>query len=53
MIIEDERDLEAPIVDAREALAPTVEMVVDESMRFQEFLDLIEHLWEEFSNSES
>ena len=37
MIIGDERDLEASIVHVREAPTPIVEMVVDESMRFQEF----------------
>ncbi|XP_073019427.1 uncharacterized protein [Primulina eburnea] len=69
MIIEDERDLSAPIEDAREAPLADVEMVVnDESTRFEEFLSrykkiknrdahyelrnaLIEHLWEEYSNS--
>ncbi|XP_073300554.1 uncharacterized protein [Primulina huaijiensis] len=39
MIIEDERDLSAPIQDAMEAPTPDVEMVVnDENARFQEFL---------------
>ena len=38
MIIEDERDLEAPIEDAMEAPAPEVEMVVDDYTRFQQFL---------------
>ncbi|XP_075475817.1 uncharacterized protein LOC142512858 [Primulina tabacum] len=38
MIIEDERDLSAPIEDMREASTPDVEMVVDENIRFQEFL---------------
>ncbi|XP_073304212.1 uncharacterized protein [Primulina huaijiensis] len=69
MIIEDERDLSAPIEDAREAPLADVEMVVnDESTRFEEFISrykkiknreahyelrnaLIEHLWEEYSNS--
>ncbi|XP_073019425.1 uncharacterized protein [Primulina eburnea] len=69
MIIEDERDLSAPIEDAKEAPLADVEMVVnDESTRFEEFLSrykkiknrdahyelrnaLIEHLWEEYSNS--
>ncbi|XP_073033135.1 uncharacterized protein [Primulina eburnea] len=69
MIIEDERDLSAPIEDAREAPLADVEMVVnDESTRFKEFLSrykkiknrdahyelrnaLIEHLWEEYNNS--
>ncbi|XP_073038077.1 uncharacterized protein [Primulina eburnea] len=39
MIIEDERDLGAPIEDAMEAPTPDVEMVVnEENDRFQEFL---------------
>ncbi|XP_075507371.1 uncharacterized protein LOC142544192 [Primulina tabacum] len=39
MIIEDERDLSAPIQDAMEAPTPDVEMVVnDENAIFQEFL---------------
>nr|XP_016504774.1 PREDICTED: uncharacterized protein LOC107822721 [Nicotiana tabacum] len=38
MIIEDERDLNAPIEDARECPAPTVEMTVDEDHRFEQFL---------------
>ncbi|XP_073051193.1 uncharacterized protein [Primulina eburnea] len=39
MIIEDERDLSAPIQDAMEAHVPDVEMMVnDENTRFQEFL---------------
>ncbi|XP_073152381.1 uncharacterized protein [Henckelia pumila] len=38
MIIEDERDLSAPIQDARKTPAPEVEMIVDENMKFQEFL---------------
>nr|XP_016494954.1 PREDICTED: uncharacterized protein LOC107814133 [Nicotiana tabacum] len=38
MIIEDERDLNAPIEDARECPATTVEMVVDEDHRFEQFL---------------
>ena len=68
MIIEDERDLSAPIEDGREFSAPTVEMAVDETTRFQQFLArhkkikdkdahfalcnaLIEHLWEQYTNS--
>ncbi|XP_060212024.1 uncharacterized protein LOC132639600 [Lycium barbarum] len=38
MTIEDERDLNAPIQDAWEGPTPTVEMVVDESHRFEQFL---------------
>ncbi|XP_073271491.1 uncharacterized protein [Primulina huaijiensis] len=39
MIIEDERDVSAPIQDAMEAPVPDVEMMVnDENTRFQEFL---------------
>ncbi|XP_075515343.1 uncharacterized protein LOC142549983 [Primulina tabacum] len=39
MIIEDRRDLSAPIQDAMEAPTPDVEMVVnDENASFQEFL---------------
>ena len=38
MIIEDERDLEAPIEDVMEAPAPEVEMVVDDYTQFQQFL---------------
>ncbi|XP_060183449.1 uncharacterized protein LOC132613242 [Lycium barbarum] len=38
MIIEDERDLNAPIQDAWEGPTPTVEMVVDENYRFEQFL---------------
>lgn len=70
MIIEDERDLEVPIEDAREYVIPDVEMVNEELDQFQTFLSrfrkikdknahmalrdaLIEHLWEEFSNSEN
>ncbi len=34
MIIEDERDLSAPIREFNETLGPTVEMVVDETTRF-------------------
>ncbi|KAL6125686.1 hypothetical protein ACLB2K_073740 [Fragaria x ananassa] len=39
MIIEDERDLSAPIREFNEAPAPTVEMVIDETTRFNQFLD--------------
>ena len=38
MIIEDERDLNTPIEEAVDTPTPTVEMVVDEHNRFQEFL---------------
>jgi len=38
MIIEDERDLNAPIQDAVEAPTPTIEMLVDENLRFEQFL---------------
>ncbi|KAL2490984.1 putative harbinger transposase-derived nuclease [Abeliophyllum distichum] len=38
MIIEDERDVDAPIVGWVEAPNPEVEMVVDDNTRFQEFL---------------
>ena len=68
MIVEDERDLQAPIVDAIEAPAPDIERVVDDNTRFEQFLAqykkikekdahialrnaLIDHLWEEYSNS--
>ena len=69
MIIEDERDIDAPIQDAREVPSPEVEMEVNESTRFQQFLArhrqiknknayitlrnaLIDHLWEEYTNSD-
>ncbi|XP_073038239.1 protein ANTAGONIST OF LIKE HETEROCHROMATIN PROTEIN 1-like [Primulina eburnea] len=69
MIIEDERELNVPVTDYREAPIPDVEMALDEHVRFQEFLArhrkikdksahyalrdaLIDHLWEEYSNSE-
>ena len=68
MIIEDERDLNAPIEDVREAPASEVERIEDETMRFNQFIArhaqikdkdahiallnaLIEHLWEEYTNS--
>ena len=38
MIIEDERDLNAPIVDAMEAPTVDVEMTVDDNTRFEQFL---------------
>ena len=69
MIVEDERDLNAPIVEAMEVPAPTVEIIEDENARFEKFVAqfsqikdkeahialrnaLIEHLWEEYTNSE-
>ena len=69
MIIEDERDLDAPIEVAMETSPPEVELVVDEDTRFQHFLArhrqirdtdahialrnaLIDHLWEEYANSD-
>ncbi|XP_042406425.1 uncharacterized protein LOC121996500 [Zingiber officinale] len=70
MIIEDERDLNASIVEHFEVPTPDVELAVDISTRFEEFLAryrqikdkeahialrnaLIEHLWEQYSNSKS
>ncbi|KAK4737341.1 hypothetical protein R3W88_001038 [Solanum pinnatisectum] len=38
MIIEDERDLNAPIQDAVEASTPNIEMMIDENLRFEQFL---------------
>ncbi|KAK4723665.1 hypothetical protein R3W88_026444 [Solanum pinnatisectum] len=38
MIIEDERDFNAPIQDVVEAPTPTIEMVVDENLQFEQFL---------------
>ena len=38
MIIEDERDLNAPIHDDWECPPPTVEMIVDKNHRFEQFL---------------
>ena len=68
MIVEDERDLNAPIIEARETPPPTVEIIEDEDNRFQQFIArhrqikdkeahfalrnaLIEHLWEQYTNS--
>ena len=68
MIIEDERDLDAPIQYVREAPTPEVERIVDETTRFNQFIArhaqikdrdahialrnaLIDHLWEEYTNS--
>ena len=38
MIVEDERDLNAPIIEARETPPPTVEIIEDEDNRFQQFI---------------
>ena len=68
MIIEDERNLDALIQEAREGPTPEVEIVVDENIRFHQFIArhrqikdkdahiavrnaLIDHLWEEYTNS--
>lgn len=70
MIIEDERDLEAPIEEARDVTPPDIEFVGNEYIQFQDFLArfrrirradahfmlrnaLIDHLWNECSNSNS
>ena len=70
MIIEDERDVNAPIEEQFEVPNPEVEMVGNDNTRFQEFLArhrkikdkdahielrdaLIEHLWDEYTNSEN
>ena len=37
MIIEDERDVNAPIRDARPAPPANVEMTINEDMRFKKF----------------
>ena len=37
MIIEDERDLNGQIIEARETTPPTVEIIQDEDIRFQQF----------------
>ncbi|KAF3669723.1 DNA gyrase subunit B, mitochondrial [Capsicum annuum] len=68
MVIEDECDLNAPIQDTLEGATPTVEMMVNESYRFEQFLadikikdrdahfelrrELIEHLWGQRNNLE-
>ncbi|XP_074579122.1 uncharacterized protein LOC141835648 [Curcuma longa] len=69
MIIEDERDLNAPIVEHFEVSTPDVEAAVDDRTRFEDFLAryrqikdkeahialrnaLIDHIWEQYSNSE-
>ena len=38
MIIEDERNLDAPIQEEKEALTLEVEMVVDKNIRFYQFI---------------
>ena len=38
MIIEDERELDAPIELGREAPPPDIEIAEDENVRFQNFL---------------
>ncbi|KAG5617298.1 hypothetical protein H5410_017122 [Solanum commersonii] len=38
VIIDDERDLNAPIQDVVEASTPTTKIVVDENLRFGQFL---------------
>ncbi|XP_020263186.1 uncharacterized protein LOC109839168 [Asparagus officinalis] len=70
MIIEDERDLYAPIQEVRETPTREVDIVVDETTRFNQFIAryrqikdkdahialhnaLIDHLWEEYTNSDS
>ncbi|XP_074589601.1 uncharacterized protein LOC141845444 [Curcuma longa] len=71
MIIEDERNLNASIVDQGEDSSTTdVDIAVDDNTRFQEFLAryeviknrnahfalrnaLIEHLWEQYGNSDN
>ena len=70
MIIEDERDLNAPIEVVREAPPPEVEIAVDDIPVFSNFLlgidksrikkltshfenALIDHLWEEYTNSDA
>ncbi|XP_073153502.1 uncharacterized protein [Henckelia pumila] len=50
MIIEDERDLSAPIQDARETPAPEVEMIVDENMKFQEFLNRYKKIKDKYAH---
>ena len=66
MIIEDERDLDAPIQGV--GPTPEFERILDETMRFNQFIAchaqikdrdahialrnaLIDHLWEEYTNS--
>ncbi|CAH9126923.1 unnamed protein product [Cuscuta epithymum] len=70
MIIENERDIHAPVEDVRDTPVPDIEVAVDEAARFTQFLSrhnqihdkdahielrnaLIEHLWEQFSNSDN
>ena len=38
MIIKDKHDLNAPIQDVVEAPTPTIEMVIDENLRPEQFL---------------
>ena len=38
MIVEDERDLNAQIIEARETTPPTIEIIQDEDIRFQQFV---------------
>ena len=69
MIVEDERDVNAPIQDFVEAPITNIEYV-DDDTRFQQFLSrhqeirnkdahyalrdaLIEHLWNQYGNSEN
>ncbi|XP_042400159.1 uncharacterized protein LOC121989924 [Zingiber officinale] len=44
MIIEDERDLNAPIVEHFEVSTPDVELAVDDVTRFEEFLARYRHI---------
>ena len=63
MIIDDEHDLTVPIQDVVEASTPTIEVVVDENLRFAQFLArhkkirkkiyIIEHLWEQRNDFEN
>lgn len=70
MIIEDERDISAPIEPIVETPPPEVEMMMDENEKFERFVAryrqirnkddhitlrnaLIDHMWEEYTNSET
>ncbi|KAK2634887.1 hypothetical protein Ddye_029679 [Dipteronia dyeriana] len=70
MIIADECDVTASIEDHMETPTPEVEMVLDENIRFQQFLArhrgirdkdarialrnaLIDHLWDDYTNSDN
>ncbi|XP_020272452.1 uncharacterized protein LOC109847631 [Asparagus officinalis] len=70
MIIEDKRDLYAPIQEVREVPTPEGDIIADETTRFNQFIAryrkikdkdahialsnaLIDHLWEEYTNSDS